>query len=373
MTTLSKSVDSLSSDSKPKIRFYFLDALRGIGALWVVLFHLELNGDLTALTSSLPNWVVIFVFKWGFLGVPIFLVLSGFVIAHSLRTAKVDWSYFSRFSVRRFIRLNPPYYASIAVVLCIGFIASEVKGAEFALPSLNNLLAHLVYLQAILGMDQINDVYWTLCLEVQFYVVFCALIGLAQWLDFSKNFNYNLALVFVPTAILAAFWPRDVFENVLFLPHYHSFLLGVFAYWSYTNKLRPSVFYFYCAVLLTLAMGNGLTLVMGDSSFLTIVSVICAILILEVGRADRMHTWLNWSWLQFFGLISYSLYLTHSYIAGAVFFVGYKLINRSVWTEFLMLTVVLTICIVFAMAMWNFVEKPSINLSRKVKLNNKTT
>ncbi|MUH01188.1 acyltransferase family protein [Scytonema sp. UIC 10036] len=351
---------------KPKVHFYFVDALRGIAALWVVLSHAALDGRIAALTGSLPQWFATFVFDWGTLGVAIFFVLSGFVIAHSLREAKVDLLYTGYFSLRRLARLNPPYYVSILVVLGFGFLSSHLKGVPFEPMdqplSFQRLLAHLFYLQELLGFKNINDVYWTLSLEIQFYLVFCGLLWLTQWLSSSRNIRFSRALVFVPSAILAALFPLGVFEDlgrpIIFLPLWYGFLLGVFSYWSWYGQLNPVFFYLYSGFLVTTATAT--------ASKFAIACVITAIILLEVGRANRMH-WLKWQGLQFLGRVSYSVYLTHTPILGAVFFIGYKLLNRSVLSEAFCLFLGIIACVGFATIMWYIVEKPSIALSQQIK------
>ncbi|NEU77203.1 hypothetical protein PI95_033100 [Hassallia byssoidea VB512170] len=57
---------STTSVVKPKVYFYFVDALRGIAALWVILFHAPLDRCLDLLTSVLPDWFVMEqYFSWG--------------------------------------------------------------------------------------------------------------------------------------------------------------------------------------------------------------------------------------------------------------------------------------------------------------------
>ncbi|WP_017653695.1 acyltransferase family protein [Fortiea contorta] len=353
--------------NKPKVHFQFIDALRGIAALWVVIFHADSGDRLTQLTSVLPPWLVTVVFKWGSLGVSIFFVLSGFVIAHSLREAKIDLAFWKNFSLRRFARLNPPYYVSILVALGFAFISSTAKGEPFAPMgeplSIPRLLSHLFYLQDIFRFAHIDDVYWTLCLEVQFYLVFCTLLALVHWLDSTWNWRFGRVAVFVPMALLAALFPLGLFANnvrpYIFLPLWYGFLLGVFAYWSWRGNLQSIFFYLYCGVLLA----GGV--IRGDN--FAIACVICAAIILEVARANRMM-WLSWPWLQFLGKISYSLYLIHVPIMGAVFFVASKLLPRNIIGEIAYLILGTLICIVSAAIMWQLVEKPSIKLSQKVKL-----
>ncbi|MBE9213309.1 acyltransferase [Plectonema cf. radiosum LEGE 06105] len=352
---------------KPKIHFQFIEGLRGFGALWVVLRHSDPDGRISQFTNTLPQWLVDIVFRWGRLGVAIFFVLSGFVIAYSLQNIKIDFAYFKNFVLRRFVRLSPAYYLSILMTLAIAFIASYFKGERFAPMgqplSLPRFVAHLFYLQDILKLQHIDDVYWTLCLEVQFSLVFCILLSLTQSLDSYWKNNWGKFTVFIPSAIFAALFPMGVFKDygrpTIFLPLWYSFILGVFAYWTWRNYLKLWFFYFYAGLLISVAIFY--------SSGFTITSSITAILLLEVGRANRMQDFLNWQWLQFLGKISYSLYLTHISIIGAIYYVGYKLFDRYVWSEFLCLIVGIVTCISIATLMWYFVEKPSINWSKKLK------
>jgi peptidoglycan/LPS O-acetylase OafA/YrhL len=353
---------------KPKNYFYFIDALRGIAALWVFFFHASLGNRLTMLTNILPHWFVVVLFDWGGLGVPIFFVISGFVIAHTVSEIKVDFAYFKYFSLRRFVRLTPPYYFSIIVALAFAYLSFNVKGEIFAPGndtfSLQRLIAHLFYLQEIFRFTNFNDVYWTLCIEVQFYLCFCILLGLAQWLNNKYNLYYSRAFVFAPVAILSFLFSLILFTDNsrqnLFLPFFYQFLLGVFAYWSWQDKLKSIYFYLYCGLVLTSGILHLPTNV--------ITSVIIAILLLESGKANYIQKWLKWGWLQFLGKISYSLYLTHTPIYGAVFFRTNKLFQSGVMSELICLTLGLIACIIFAAIMWQLIEKPSINWTKKIKL-----
>src|SRR5262245_44222872 len=96
-------------------RFVFIDGLRGIAALSVVLYHFN-----EAVIRQSARWVphvVEAVLHRGFLGVEIFFVISGFVIAFSVRDGNYTPGYLFRFCLRRSIRLDPPYWATIALEL----------------------------------------------------------------------------------------------------------------------------------------------------------------------------------------------------------------------------------------------------------------
>lgn len=346
------------------MRFYLIDALRGVAALWVLLFHADEGGHLVKLSESFPRFAYHVIFEIGHAGVPIFFVISGFVIAHSLRRHRVTGKYFAGFALRRSIRLDPPYWGSIVLFIGLAWVSSAVKGDVFEWPGFGAILAHLFYLQSILEIPHINIIYWTLCLEIQFYLVFCGLMYAVQKVP---NMEPKLfPIIFVAAAIISLLWPIGVQKgNIypgLFFPHWHAFLLGVFAYWSWQKRIPATAFYTYSAVVL----GSAIVREMDFS----LVAVITAVFVHECARAGRIEAW-NWPWLQFLGLISYSLYLTHVPITGASFFILYKLLGDSLWVELVALVITTGACICFAYLFWWILERWSMRLSKGISIANR--
>jgi peptidoglycan/LPS O-acetylase OafA/YrhL len=103
--------------SKSGNRFVMVDSLRGIAALWVVFYHAYEGHHMTRLAEYLPTFVVTVIAN-GDLGVAIFFVLSGFVIAHSVSRQTVDVRFMGRFILRRSVRLDIPYWFSMLLVYC---------------------------------------------------------------------------------------------------------------------------------------------------------------------------------------------------------------------------------------------------------------
>src|SRR5262245_59986169 len=150
-------------------RFLLIDGLRGIAAISVVMFHLDL-----AITRSSPGWTPALIhalLREGFLGVDIFFVISGFVIAYSVRNGDYTPGYLLRFWFRRSIRLDPPYWFAIAAEIIL-----IIAGLRFLpelhtpIPTAQNVVAHVFYAQNFYGYDNILTIFWTLCYEVQFYL-----------------------------------------------------------------------------------------------------------------------------------------------------------------------------------------------------------
>lgn len=292
-------------------------------------------------------------------GVPIFFVISGFVIAHSLAKDQINSTYIAKFALRRSIRLDPPYWGSIVLVLCMAWLSALVKGEGFEWPSITTLLAHLFYLQGILDIPHLNIIYWTLCLEIQFYLVFCILNYLIQL--FKKNQNIAFIIVFSLASITSLLWPTKIIEqNVhpgLFLPHWHAFLIGVFAYWSWKRRIPTFSFYIYFLILFSATIIH--------SSPFSMAASLTAIIIHECARYNAI-TSTNWRWTQFLGVISYSLYLTHNPITGASYFLIYKIFGNSTIMQSVALAVSSAICIFFAYIFWWIFERWSIEFSKKI-------
>src|SRR4051794_29974124 len=91
-------------------RYVFIDALRGIACLGVLFHHLLHNTVLeVTLRKVLPAFVQA-AFGYGARGVQIFFIISGFVIAHSLRDFVPSARNIGSFILRRQMRLDPAYW-----------------------------------------------------------------------------------------------------------------------------------------------------------------------------------------------------------------------------------------------------------------------
>ena len=349
--------------------FYFLDGLRGIASLWVVFFHVGAD-SLPALAAAMPSPLRIALFEKGSLGVAIFFVLSGFVISYSLRKVTIDRNYLTNFTLRRWVRLSPPYYASIVVGLAITGLATHLKGESLPLPSLPVLVGHLLYLQDVLGLGHINDVYWTLCLEMQFYLLFCGLLWFAQRYSQRSSSGDTVAqfhqrtsqLLFLVGGCAAAICPLFIeaaVRPVWFIHQVYAFLLGVFAYWCWAQRLSPACFYSYSAVILAGAVIH--------QDYFAMTAVGTAIGLLKIAQLQCLGQWLAGPVMQFLGRVSYSLYLIHVPIAGGVIFVGRKALGTGLWVDTAILGGAIVASLVAATVLWWLTECPSIAWSKRLK------
>lgn len=259
---------------------------------------------------------------------------------------------------RRSIRLDPMYWFSIAAVIGVGFLSPMPP----PVPSVPRLAAHLFYSQGLFGFKQINNVCWTLCLEVQFYLVFCLMLLVIQRFRRSDQDHRSLVGMAVLSGGVAVLWPLGLAHSALwpglFLPQWYSFLAGVFAYWTFQKRLPGYWFYLFAASLLVSPVAYrhfpGLAAITG-------------LLILFAGRRRKLSEWLTWRPLQFLGAISYSLYLLHNPATSMIGGLAYTTPRTPAWELFWLVVIAVLVCAIAYLA-WRFIERPSILLSKRFKL-----
>ena len=138
-------------------RFSELDALRGIAALMVVFFHFS--------TVRINPGKV---FLWGRAGVDMFFVISGFVIFMSINKA----NNINQFAFSRFSRLFPAYWFSVTLTALIQIIALKLNFVHSTTTNITWLkyLTNLTMFQTYFGYSHIDQPYWTLLIEMLFYI-----------------------------------------------------------------------------------------------------------------------------------------------------------------------------------------------------------
>lgn len=167
---------SLKSDSSSRLtRLTNIDAMRGIASLAVAWFHFT-NGNVAFLADGPLKDSG----KWGWAGVEMFFVISGFIIPYTLFRGGYDLTRFPRFLGKRLIRLDPPYLVSICLIIGLGFASSHAPGFQGAPFSVTwrQLVLHLGYVNALFDEPWLNPVFWTLAIEFQYYLMIGAVFPL---------------------------------------------------------------------------------------------------------------------------------------------------------------------------------------------------
>jgi peptidoglycan/LPS O-acetylase OafA/YrhL len=150
-------------------RFHELDLLRGIACALVLLFHYLYRGQLGHwLSESPPDWVA-GAARYGYLGVHLFFIISGFVI---FMTA--DGATPRAFVASRVGRLYPAFWVAAPLTALVALLmGSTTFGAT---PS--QLAVNLTMLPQWFNVKYVDGAYWSLAVELQFYIfVWLALVS----------------------------------------------------------------------------------------------------------------------------------------------------------------------------------------------------
>ena len=287
-------------------RLTFLDALRGVAAFSVVIQHV--------LSHEVPGflpWTIDY-FSPGRAGVVIFFLISGFVIPMSLgRIGQFGRRELGSFWIGRVLRLYPAYWTSLALL--------TIVGALFGRPVVANAVQwfwNLTMLQGLVRVPDINQVAWTLLLEILTYIAF-SLAAWRRWLAEPERLvvfvgiGLFVASVLVP-ALLHKRFPGGPLACLA------AGLAGYAGYLAYKGAVRPgfSVGVYVGCLLLTL-IGNYFSYVtlrtgtneLEPAYLAAITAVLLAYALGAMGYAWRARSAPRW--LTGLGTISYSLYLLH--------------------------------------------------------------
>jgi peptidoglycan/LPS O-acetylase OafA/YrhL len=334
-------------------RFLFIDGLRGLAALSVMIGHLAP----TAWWDRTTDW-------WpgihphhllGSLGVRVFFAISGFVIAHSLFGARITPKFAGNFAFRRSLRLDPPFWATIFVAVAASGAASFVmRDWGGASPSWDAVLANMLYVYPFLGYSPIVGVFWTLVLEVQFYLVYLLLLAAAQQLAGGRSAHYGrwLGVLLVGTAMISEAVPLAPFPY--FVGFWHEFAVGAACYLFHARLL--SVVPFVGLLLFKAAM------LVQVPAFDKTITLFSAILLTAASQSGNLSRWLAGRPFQFLGSVSYSLYLLHDVVGLRVKHLSHRLHLPGGAATWSLLAVAASLGA--AWIMWRLVERPSVSLAK---------
>ncbi|RIK79112.1 MAG: hypothetical protein DCC68_13770 [Planctomycetota bacterium] len=374
---------SMAKDHMKPIRYPLLDPLRGIAALWVFAFHYHFSEQFQ---STCPHFHSIF--KLGDLGVPMFFVISGFCITAAARTTILKDRPCSDFLYRRARRIYPTFWLSILVVVSVPFAIeaiSSLKTGQYTPPSSDNLnygfikyditdWICVVSLAKVFEPDAqatnlqfkfttVNSVYWTLAIEVQFYLV----VALA--LLFRQRF-YAAIVVTTFISFAAAAYPV-VYESGVFFPYWWMFALGVLLHMLVERGITPiRLFGSYRAIVLAAVLLGLVAHLVASPHDLPFHGEIFAILFFAVlfaafdCQSDLPRRWslsrVAVAVVAGLGAMSYSIYLIH----GRVQFLSMQVARQitspeAILFDCLVFLVTLMLCGVFYFAC----ERPFVKVS----------
>lgn len=352
------------------VRLDFLDALRGLAALYVVIYHMVLipEPDLV-----LPRWAHLVAHNGG-MGVTLFFVVSAFSLFYTMPLRQREPRPWVSFFLHRFFRIAPLFYLWIALTLVRDKLMFNLDHGPFEIATSATFLFNLV------PQRQEGFVWasWTIGIEMLFYAAFPLFYCFAKnrW----KALTLALWLLIAWTAIqgLLAYFPvedktKQMFTQWSFLRHLPVFACGAIAYhlfmpstWVAEKPHELGLALATSAVALFMALVNGwLPPLFGDQYYWQ--AVIFTLLLLGLGWSpvklvvNRVTSYM--------GRISYSMYLNHPTVVlllSPVYVWIYRQ-QLGLTVSFLAcLAVTLVVVIVMSELTYRFVEEPGIRLGKRI-------
>lgn len=285
-----------------------IDALRFIAATAVVLYHFTYLPRVAGVTSPTAFGSLQSVTRFGYLGVNLFFIISGFVIL---------WSAYARttgeFVISRLARLYPSFWVCVLLTALVARLASTDA------ISLRQLLANLTMVPGAVGIDYIDGVYWTLFVELKFYllVLLCLATGtmkhievwLAVWLACCIGNWAHAVPHIVASATVSPYGPYFISGCLLYMVRSR----GV-------SALRFLMLAVSCALCMAVAVDQQAEFMKSvtPTSTVVVVSAVVVFHLALIGIAlipRILPESRNWYLL---GAVTYPLYLLHSRIGKVV-------------------------------------------------------
>jgi peptidoglycan/LPS O-acetylase OafA/YrhL len=327
-----------------KSRVNEIDLLRFLAVMGVVFFHYAFRGYAADEMSIMP-YPLAPIAKYGYFGVHLFFLISGFVIMLSASSGNLR-----RFIVSRIVRLYPAFWICCTTT----FVVILAMGAPRYTASLNQYLVNMTMMSDFLGVKSIDGVYWSLFIELRFYSLVCLVLAIGQ-----INRTEILMVLWLLASTILAIRPIYPLYDWLIIDYSAYFIAGAtfFAIWSKGLSIAR-----FATIVLSLALALHQTILAMPNyekwfhtcinNSIVAVIIITFFILMSAISLKYTSSFGRRQWL-LAGAITYPLYLIHQNIGFMIFNAAYPAVDSHIifWG-----TITLAIGAAFAVHVW--VEKP---------------
>ncbi len=367
----------------------FLDYFRGLAILLVFADHcvagsfafgptpFQWNGIVRDFDTPLSNFLI-----WpgtlGWLGVPIFFVISGFCIhlSHE-RSARKD---FTTFFIRRFFRIYPAYLVALLVFAFLFPWSWLCFKQDFSLATMqlwtHLLLVHNFFINSV---GAINGSFWSIAIEVQLYVLYPVLFFLSARLGWRRVIWLTCAIEMALRAYRAFYFAIPMTDWLIFwdslpLNYWYTWSIGAALAEAYVKK-QPLPFnnaplFFWPSLTFLVYCFKPFTVFIFPFVALSTARFIAHFL---QRRQDPSPPSRPVSWLleqvRFAGIISYSAYLLHTPLVNRVYGIVHALLPHYPFAPAVLFIISLAFWAIIAPLSYLFyrlVELPSIAFGKEI-------
>jgi peptidoglycan/LPS O-acetylase OafA/YrhL len=322
-----------------------LDALRGIAAIAVVIFHVFLY-------KPGYDWV-----RFGVTGVDLFFMISGFVIFMSISHVANA----REFIINRFARLFPVYWTCVTITFVLFLIQYlKVFHYPFSFSLFGVYATNLTMLQNYFGIKDMDGSYWTLLVELQFYTLIVILYQLKLLKQIEKIGLIFLVGILIYSTVFthSSALDKNVAIYAPIINHFSLFFAGIIFYKLYfklINVYKAFAIILSCFLLQTLIFDHA-----GKAfNFLTradYVSTLTVYFIFFMLLAYKKIIFITRKYILFLGKISYPLYVIHQFVS--VYFLMPFFVNKLKLPIWMAGSITIIFVIVLAALITNYIEIP---------------
>ncbi|MCX4321657.1 MAG: acyltransferase [Lachnospiraceae bacterium] len=212
---------------KNKERIVGLDLVRFLAALGIMAYHYFFIGPIQGFYSADVFYPIAF---WGEFGVDIFFILSGVVILFSTENKKTPF----RFLKGRMIRLYPAFLICSILTMLTGMIMPGTSKSDLFFRWINSL----TLCNDIWGVQPLSSIYWTLMVEMKFYILVAIVMKLGIWC----RHKYHILFGWICLSLLNTFGMKWQWLEILFNTKYAGhFTIGIIIYLLYKGQRNRSM------------------------------------------------------------------------------------------------------------------------------------
>jgi peptidoglycan/LPS O-acetylase OafA/YrhL len=355
----------MAANSRDQGRYAYIDSLRAIAAMLVLWVHVSELYKQVGPGAIASQWVhaLTVPINAGRLGVVTFFAISGFVIPFSI---KLGHRYPVReFLVTRFFRLYPAYWLSIP----LGIYACQwLWGRSF---SFGDFLVNLTMLEYIFDVTPAIGLYWTLAVELVFYLCCVVLVLTRSITNYRRIAVLILIFLSIHVFAVALTWSdgRSAWHGpTMWLVNLSVMFWGTL-YRAHESGAATSRFETACTWGIAAFFVVGYPLLFTYGVHVPLAHTIgysLGVLLFIVGTRIVRIQWRPLPWL---GVISYSIYLFHPVVFSLVLRGLGKLPADSWWRSWhlgLYVLAILALTIGVSALIYRYVERPSILLGRRL-------
>jgi peptidoglycan/LPS O-acetylase OafA/YrhL len=231
--------------TSPHARAPWVDAIKLMAAQIIVWHHLCAYGPLADAAASVWPDLASVLYNKGRLAVQVFLVLAGYLAARVLSRVS-DWhgNAIAGLAFKRYRRLAWPLCVALVLAIAASTLTSDLLPSSMASSTveLPQLLAHLLLVQGVLGVESLSAGVWYVAIDFQLFLLLLLCFALPALLISARDQAIRWTKAMTVSLMLMSLWGLNLFPALdNWAPYFFgSYGLGVCAWWASRSANRQA-------------------------------------------------------------------------------------------------------------------------------------